>query len=83
MNRGNVPEIFELCNFRFWIEGIVGIEPEIMVCPRTLSTPHLRVVHQHWHTHKFFKRGKPEKASGTVPLNIVFSKNICCRWFTD
>ena len=86
MNRGDVPEMLEFCNFRysrFTSFEIVGIEPEMLVCPRTLSNPHLRVVHQHCHTHKYSRRGKSEKASGTVPLNIVFSKNTFSRWFAD
>ena len=86
MNRGTVPEMLEFCNFRYsrvTSFEIVGIEPERLVCPKVLSHPDLRVVHQHWHTHNCSRRGKSEKASGIVPLNIVFSKYICFSRFTD
>ena len=86
MNRGTVPEMLEFCNFRYarvTCFEIVGIEPEILVCPRFLSHLDLRVVQQHWHTHKCSRRGKSEKASGIVPLNIVFSKYILFTWSLD
>ena len=48
MNRGKVPEMLEFSSFRYsrvTSFEIVGIEPEILVLPRTLLHPHLRAVY--------------------------------------